>query len=1056
MKKCLLLLFFLAGTLSVQSIYAQQRTVSGKVTSADDGAPVPGVNVLLKGTATGTVTDLDGNYKIAVPSEATVLVFSFIGLQTQEVTVGAQAVINVIMETEAEILEAVVVTALGIERDKRALSYATQEVQGEDLAQKSTNSVFQSLQGKVAGLNISSPGGAAGQTETIILRGVTSIAGNSRNQPLIVVDGTPINIDIIGTDVAAGSAQVFGSGNIGSGLADLNPQDIESVNVLKGPTAAALYGIRAANGAIIITTKKPSSQKGLSVRLTTSVNVTQVNILPSYQNEFGQGNDFRFGTPNGLSSFGRRFGSIPNDSIQNFNGENIAFQNFPDNVRDFFNTGVLINNDLQISGGNGESGFILSVGSSLQDGIVPFSDLQRTNVRLGGNTKVLDRLSLNGSISFSRREVLGSPQGNNGSSPFFLLQSLPRSLDLVGNPVLNPDGSQNFFSGFDNPLFSAEFNTVTQNVDRVIGNYGLQLDITEVPGLKLNYNFGVDISSDNRQQVFAVGSARFGDGTIIQDNQTFRSFESTFIVSYDRNINEDFSIGIKAGHNLNSAVRERFIVQANDLLLPGLNNVNNSATINPDARNGIDFQRRLIGVFGEVSVGYRDWAYLTFTGRNDWSSTLPEGNRGFFYQSIGGSLIFTEAFNIESSILSFGKVKASFAEVGNDAPAFLTSNVFVANPSFGNNVSQVNFPFNGNGAFTAGGTIGNNALVPEENQEIEVGIELGLLNNRINIDANYYTQDVTNQILAVQVPSSTGFTSLTSNVGLITNEGIEVVASADILQRNNFNWKAIVNFSRIRNEVVELSDGLEFTQLGGFTTNGPAAQVGEAIGVFRGTMVQRDPITGMPLILATGTNRGTLLNPGATGVIGDPNPDFNLSWINQLSWKGINFSFQWDLQKGGDIFSNTIIFSNFLGVTEESAVNREGSRIIPGVLANADGSVILDGDGNPVPNNIQITTEDFFQDLAFGANETAVFDGSFLRLREITLGYSIPKALLDKTPFGGIDISFSARNVFTFAPNINTNIDPEVSNSAGALFRGFEVNSGPGVVNYGFNASFRF
>ncbi|MEL7002083.1 MAG: TonB-dependent receptor, partial [Bacteroidota bacterium] len=437
------------------------------------------------------------------------------------------------------------------------------------------------------------------------------------------------------------------------------------------------------------------------------------------------------------------------------------------------------------------------------------------------------------------------------------------------------------------------------------------------------------------------------------------------------------------------------------------------------------------------------------------SSTLPLDNNSFFYPSVSGTLVFTDALNINSNILSFGKVKAAYATVGNDATPFLTSTTFVV-PTYGNNVAQVTFPFNGSAAFSQSNIRGNDRLKPEETTSFEVGANIGLLDNRINIDFTYYDQETEDQILNLQLPSSTGFSSFTTNAGSISNSGIEVVINAEVLKSGDFTWNSILNFSRNRNKVNELAEGLDATFLSGFNGAESSAVEGEPLGVFRGTPYARDPETGNLLVLGEGLNRGTLFNSTDFEVIGDPNPDWNASFINQLSYKGLSLGFQFDMQKGGDLWSNTIGFASVLGAIEETAVDRDQPRVIPGVLVDAAGDFILDDAGQKITNNIQVDAQTYWRSISGSFFEGSVFDASYIRLREVTLGYALPKNLLDNTPFKTFNISLSARNLWTYAPNLGKHIDPEVANAPGALGRGLEWNSSPGLINYGVNVKFTF
>jgi TonB-linked SusC/RagA family outer membrane protein len=1051
MKKNLLLIWLFLSGLSYQT-FAQDRTVTGKVTSAEDSSPLPGVSVVVKGSTNGTATDAEGAYSISAPDGAT-LVFSFIGLLSQEVAVGAQSVVNVQLRADVTQLSEVVVTAVGIQREKRALGYATQEVKGERVSRQATNDPFQSLQGKVAGLNITQTSGAPGAGSTILIRGVNSLTGNNRNSPLIVVDGLPIDNDVIGTDAGTSSATVFGTGSFGNRGGDINPEDIESVNVLKGASAAAIYGIRGANGAIVITTKRGSKNKKISATVTSSFTLSTVNLLPKYQNEYGQGTFGRFSTVNSSSSWGRKFGTIANDSITDHNNNRVPYIAYPNNVRDFYNDGYLFTNNIQLAGGSEQSSFSLSIGRTDQEGIIPQSKLERTNLRLGGSTVLANKVTLDGNFTFINTQTVGSPSGNNGSSVFFLLPSIPRSYDLMGRPFQKDDGTQDFYSTNDNPRWSAVNSPATSRVNRFIGTFGIGYDILD--WLKVKYSLGIDYYNDDRREVYGRGSRRFTTGLITADNISYQSIESNLVLSANKDLSEDISLGINLGHNVNDARRDRLILTGSGIATAGTTNVLNTGTVTVDTRNGVVSNRRLIGYFADATLGFRDYLFLNLVGRNDRSSTLPKENRSFFYGSTSLSLVFTEAFKIQSDVLSFGKIRASYAQVGNDAPPFSTRTTYNI-PSYGNNVANIAFPFGGVAAFTLSDLQGNNTLKPETTREYEFGTELRFMKDRLSLDVTYYDRRTDDQILVLTVPSSTGFQQYTANAGTLTNKGIEATLNATVLKNTNFSWDVTVNFARNRNKVVSLAEGLENTQLGGFTGFGSYAVVGEPVGVFLGGSYLRDTLTNQLMVINSGPTRGTLLPGPETRITGNPNPDWTGSLINNFVYKGIRFGFQVDMQKGGDVLSNTIAFATTAGATEVTGVDREKPRIINGVQADPGGNLVLDGEKRRIPNNIQITSQAYWSTIGASFAEFSVFDGSYIRLRQITLGYSLPQSLLKSTPFGNVELAFSARNLLTYAPNLKNYIDPEAANAPGALIRGLEFNSGPGVANYGLDLRLTF
>ena len=1044
MKKALLL-FMLLSTIAFSSAIAQQRQVSGKVTNAA-GEGIPGVSVFVKGSTTGTITDVSGDYSINVDEGAT-LVFQSVGLVSQEIIIQNQSTVDVQMAEDVKVLKEVVVTgALGIERQKETLGYAVQSIDGKELSQKATPDVFGALQGKVAGLTVIQSSGIPGASTSIQLRGKTSITGN--NQALIVVDGMPINNS---TTTLGVEPTVFGSQYANRGV-DLNPEDIESVNVLKGPTAAALYGSRAANGAIIITTKKAKADGGKRFQgeFSSNVQFNVVNFLPQWQNEYGQGLSGRHDSGFQLRSWGRRFGAIPNDEIVNFLGETEPYRAYPDNVRDFYETGVSYTNNLQLSTSQGKSSFILSLGHTLQDGAVPETEFERVNVRIAGDAEVADGLTVGGNFQYFISTQDGVPQGNNTSSPWFITNSIPRSYDLQGIPFQNADGSQNFYTTFDHPLWSARNNPYNSRTNRFLATFNVGYEIIE--GLSVDWRLGVDNYSTERKQVFAQGSARFGDGQITDDFVFSRNIESYFNIKFNKQFG-DFNLSLLAGHNLlESRLRNSYIV-GSDIAIPGFNDIANTANQTPT--DILVSQRRIIGVYGQAELTYKNLATFTLTGRNDWSSTLPKDARSFFYPSATLALIFTELIP-QNDILSYGKLRFNFSRVGNDAPSFRLQSVFTV-PSFGNNVAGLAFPFNGNPGFTTGNTIGNPNLTPEFTNSFEIGTELSFWDDKIGLDITLYDQKTEDQIQTVVLPASTGFINQTTNIGTVRNKGIELTLNARPVTIGGFDWNVTVNWTAYNNKVEDLGPGVDQLSFGGgFTGYGAGAVVGQNLGVFISTGYARDTTFGTGKLLVASTNSsgsaGQLVGGPSGVVVGDPTPDWYGSLINRFTYTNdrvgtFSLGVQFDMKKGGDIASVSIGFMRGLGVLEETAVERERPRLLEGILADAAGNIITDDQGQPIENNILVTAQDYWTQFGTFSGQT-VFDASFIRLREITFSYSLPQTLVSKLPFGSIDLNFAARNIWTYAPNIR-HINPEGDGDGASVNRtGFEYNSPPGQASY--------
>jgi TonB-linked SusC/RagA family outer membrane protein len=1032
--KCMLLLFLLS------EVYAQSQTITGKVTDSVSGQGLPGVTLLVKGTSNGTTTDVNGDYTINAPASG-ILTFSFIGYSTEERAIGNTTTINVIMQPDARQLNEVVVTAIGIERERKSLGYATQPIKAEQISQKAEPNLVNALQGKIPGVSIVSSSGAPGASSNIVIRGFKSIGGE--NQPLFVVDGIPIDNRTSTTE-----SGLFGSA-FSSRSADINPEDIESINVLKGPAASALYGSRAANGAIIITTKRGGSKDGgMSVSVTSSYVAQQVRGLPVYQNEYGQGslgvyrNDL-------TGSWGPKFtADVP--EVVDFRGEKVPYQAYGNNVQDFFDIGQIFTNNLQLSGGDRKNNFILSLGNANQSGVIPDSKFNRNNVRLGGNSQLTEKLKAGGSISYINTTQDGSPQGNSGSSPYFTLPTMPRSYNLNEIPFEDAAGKQVFYSlTRDHPLWSIKYNPYNSSVNRITGNVNVGYDFTK--WLNVTYQIGADTYDDTRKQVYGIGSGRVRAGRILDEKIIVRNIESNLLTTITKDINEDFGFRLLLGHNVNQRSFDRSRITGTEIIVPGNYNINNAKTFSPA---GTTYnKRRLIGAFADLGLSYKDYLFLNIKGRNDWSSTLPLENISFFYPAVDASFVFTEAFNLtDNRFLSYGKLRGNYAKVGLDAPAYYLSTTFDV-PSLGNNVAGIQFPFNGTAGYTVGDVQGNASLTPEFTTSYEFGTELAFFNKRINLDLTYYNATSEDQIQQVDIPASSGFTNLNTNIGTIVNKGFELGLTFVPLQIGNFKWESTLNGTRNISKVTDLGEGLDRVQQGGFIGFGSFLIVGQPYGVMVGPKNARDPETGKLLINET---NGLLLTGPQDEIIGNPNPDFTGSFINSFTYKGFRLGVQVDFQQGGDLYSGTVAGAIGQGVTDHTAENRDLPRVFDGYLASPTGEIRKNADGAKIQNNIYIPAQQYW--ASFGQfSEGGVFDASHVRLRELVIGYAVPASVLGKLRFvKGLDVSLTGRNLFVYAPNLR-HIDPEINGEgAGANSVGFEFNAPPQTRNYGINLRLNF
>lgn len=1027
-------LSLMAILLSLTLAQAQERTITGTVSSEETGEVLPGVNVIVKGTSTGTVTDLDGNYRLNVPEGNDILQFSFIGLTEQEVAINGRSTIDVQMVEDARQLSEVVVTAQGIERDERSLGYAIQQIEGDAIQQRSTPDVLNSLQGKIAGVNITTGSGAPGASTNINIRGITSFNGN--NQPLIVVDGI-----IMSNDVDDSENSLFNN-QPANRLADVNPDDIASLNVLKGPAAAALYGSRASNGAIIITTKSGKNLRGKTeVTVTSSLNFQEAYGLPKLQNLYGQGTQNQF-INTSANSWGPRFGAPGFETVVNTQGETVPFQAYPDNIRDFYQTGTILQNSVSIASGDADKNFILSLSNTDQKGIIRNSGFSRTNVSLGGNNTLNNGLRIEGKFNYVRTDQAGSVQGNGGSA-FGQISRIPRSFDLMGRPYQNEFGESIYYATTQNhPVWSLYNELIDSRVDRVFGNFNLVYDIA--PWLNVRYRVTADVYTDRRKYTQAIGSSRAPTGQVTED-MFFRSeLNGDLLVTANKDnlFAEGLNFNVLLGNNINMRDFQNQTTVGEELTIPFFYNVSNAAVFTSSGET--TEQRRLVGYYGQLSVNYKEYLFAEFTGRYDRSSTLPVSESGYFYPSAALSFVATEALGIESDVLSYLKLRGNVAQVGRDADPYLLNSVYV-NSTYGNNLASITFPISVGGTsipgFQIGSRVGNQNLTPEFTTSYEGGLNVGLFRNRLGLDLTYFFTESSDQILDVTIAASSGYSTLTTNTGILQNRGVEMLLTATPVRTDNFSWDMSLNFTRIRNEVIDILAELEdeSSAIDGdqFIGIQPSIKVGEPYGVILASAVPRNE------------NGDLLINPTTGGfapnesgiVVADPNPDWTAGLTNTFRYKGITLSALIDTQQGGDLYSFTMTDLRNNGSLEITGVDRELPRILPGVIAN--------GDGTYRPNNIQVSAQTYWSGLGNLGNEGAAFDATTYRLRELSLGYSLPASLLENSPFGQVTVGLSGRNLWFFAPGFPA--DPEVNKQGAGNIRGLDLNGPPNTRNFGFN-----
>jgi len=1031
-------LLLLAGSMLLLSVnlLAQTRTITGKILDPE-GKPIPNASILIKGSKTGTSSQADGSFTINAPANTKALLVSAIGMTTQEVDVTGRATVNISLLSSDKTLSEVVVTSLGIVRDKRSLGYATQKIGGDQLADKGSVNLVNALEGKVSGVNITSASGSAGASVNINIRGITSFTRS--NQPLFVVDGIPISNDVDRTN--GGPNGTLGDNQPANRALDIDLNNVESVNILKGPAAAVLYGSRAAAGAIIITTKKGGAGGRSEITASTSYSRQNAEGLPKTQNQYGQGTNGVYNPISG-NSWGPKFGTTP--TVANgllVGGQPVPYQAYPNNINDFWQTGTISDNSLIINGGDARQNFTLSGGYLSQNGILPNTSLRRADVKFGGNTVFRDKIHLGGSITFTNTLQNGI-LGGNGASALAVVLGLARSIDLTGyktkHTYQNPDGSNNWpITGQDNPWFDSYNDPLTSNLTRTLGSVTLGYDLA--PWLNVSYRLGIDAYTDRRKQVFAITSARVPAGQDLESTIYRSELNGDLLITAHKNdvFIKDLNVSALLGQNINQRRSQTVTVQADQISIPGFFNVSTGANFNIGSTEVTNLQR-LLGYYGQLSFAYSNYLFLELTGRVDQSSTLPTFKNTFFYPSVNAGFVFTDAFKVQSDILSYGKIRASYARVGSDAPPYLLSNTFVK-ASYGNNVANFNFPYGSVPGFTLNSNIADSTLAPEFTSSYEAGVNLGFWKNRISVDATYFNTISTSQIFNVGIPPSTGNQTKTVNAGRMTNKGVELLVTVTPVATPAFKWDISANFTKIVNKVTSIAPGITSFGIPGnaFIGSIPSIKVGQPYGVIIGGLIPRDSATGARLINpGTGVYATTIANQ----VLSNPNPEYTMGVTNTLRYKGFNLGFTFDFTKGGQLLSFTAAAYKSRGAWIETAKDREQPWILPGE--------ILSG-GKYIRNNIQIPAQTYWGVMGGLQSEFNVYDATVFRMREVSLGYDLPSRLVKGWHINYVRISVFANNVFHVAPN--TFFDPEINTQGAGNIRGLDLQGAPNARTIGAN-----
>lgn len=1008
--------------LTVQFSFAQAKTISGTVTD-NSGLPLPGATVLVKGTNSGASTDFDGQYSIEA-NQGSTLVISYVGYATQEVVVGSSSTIDVKLSEDAQALQEVVVTALGIKREKASLGSAVTSIDSEKLNEGSQTNIADAIKGKVAGVVISSASTDPGASSGIIIRGFSTIGGS--NQPLYIVDGVPIN------NGSAFEDSLDGSYDFGNGAGDINPDNIESISILKGASSTALYGSRAANGVVIITTKQGSTDK-LSIDFSTTATFSDLLRAPKYQSTFGQGWDGQhYLGENG--SWGPRFNNevLPWGNIVN-NAQKIKPYTFQkDQWRNFFDIGQSYLTNVAVSGGSGNTSGRISFSNATADGIFPTSNdsNERNTVTVTFNSK-MDFLTFGGTLNYVSTSGLGI-QGGQGRSVINNLMQIPNDIDITefkdykNDPFNTVDNYYTPF-GVTNPYFTLNEDGAKYTKERVYGSFNITADINDWSSL--TYRLGIDQYSDYTKVWNAIIDAAPGtpnDGTTTEqpgaygENQSFvKQVNHDILYNLDFDLSSNFNLTSSFGFNYNDRTTLTSAASVTSQDIPGYYSLSNSAS--PITAASAVSKRRLYGFLNSTTLAYKDELYLTANARNDWYSTLPQENRSVLYGGANASWIITNTFPEIKNVLSYGKLRVGYGETGVDTAPYQINPVNILGETDNQGFRDLDFPVGGLNAFEVGNRAGNPDLRPERRKEFEIGTELSFLKNRISLDFTYYDATVEDQILSLPLASTSGYTTQTANIGTISNKGIEALLNLSVFRNyDGFNWDVALNYSTNDAILEELDDRVPQIALGGLSTISLVAREGEPLALIEGSVPLTDP-NGNIVVDANGV---PIASP-VKEVYGDTQYDYTLGITNNFSYKGFSLGFSIDVRQGGLMFSRTASNTRFTGNSITTTINDRNPYIIPGSVVRID-----DGAGNITyeENTTAIDTEHWDDYYRASANERGdVIDKSFVKLREVTLGYNFPEKIIGKTPFQSLSLTVIGRNLLLFTPESNQYIDPEVS-----------------------------
>lgn len=1050
----------------VSLLQAQTVQITGTVSSTEEG-PLPGVSIVVKGTTVGTTTDGVGNYSLNVPANATTLTFSFMGYKAQDVAIAGRKVIEVVLEMDALALEEIVVTALGIKKEKKALGYSVQAVSEEDISRTGNADLSSALQGKLAGIDIKPSSGMPGASAQMVIRGARSFTGD--NAPLYVIDGMPVE-----SKAAYGTGNSVTGADVSNRTLDINPADIETIDILKGQAASALYGMRASNGVVIITTK---SGKGNAVgrpvvSISHNSNFSQVSRTPDYQTTWAQGS-YGVYNPNASTSWGPKITDLPNSATYGGNTVNTyttaagglqtgkyyvpqlalagldpwATPQVFSNWTDYYETAYSVSNNIGVSQATEDGSFALGVSNANQTGIAQGTGMTRYTARATAERKLSKNFKTGFSANYSTSNIDKLTGANDGSLAGIL--AAPSSYNLKGTPNHRPGEPtrQIYYRGgsFDNPYWVPDNNTFNEKTGRFYGNGFIDFTSSLSDGMNLNihYQTGADTYSTHLQDIFGYGSRNNSRGVIDNYGKTNTVFNSLFTSSFDWKITSDLDFNLLIGSELTQSKTKTYFQEGTSFNFPGWNHISNASIVTVDEGQAGD---RMVGVFGNLSLSWRSMLYFNATGRNDVVSTMPNGNRTFFYPSASLGFIVSEIESLKSvSWLSFAKLRASYAEVGQAGTYYQN---FYTTPDYSGGFwigTPVQYPMGGVSSYISNNVQYDPNLKPQNTVSYEFGADLKFVNNRLGVDYTYSRQNVTDQIFPVPLAGSTGAAQLWMNGGKVHTDAHEVVLYLTPVKTKDLEWNVNVNYSKITNVVDELKEGVESIFLGGFTTPQVRAGIGNTYPVIYGSSFVRDDNGKIVVVDSPGAWNHGMPQTGEPGVIGIVSPDFILNGSTSITYKAVSLSAVLEWKSGGQMYSGSNGLLDLYGMSSITE-DRESTFIYDGVKPDGTVNDIVRGGVND-PDAFQ----DLYSNVLSNIDEYYIHDNSFVKLRELSLKYQLPKNFYKSA---NASVSVFARNILLWTAL--RNLDPETSQGNTNMGGSFERFSLPQTTTYGFSIDLTF